>query len=189
MVTPPQSVRRILVAAALILGPILIALAFFHARAPEQSVGVYLEIPTKPEPTTFLVAGFAADPVSPADVSRNAVALPSGRIGSFVVVDPERASDGGPTSASLYLWAVDDANPSVRVDPVDVPSVVTRVNAHIYRVTPSDADLTRLSTTYRRSALRQAASSRTTMSVVLAVVLTDAAGHRRMHAVRLGGAE
>lgn len=188
VVTRPQSVRRIVVAAALIAGPVLIALAFFRAKAPGQHPGVYVELSSTSEPRTFEVAGVLADPVaSAADVSRAALAMPAGRFESFFVLDPDAVA--AKSSAKVVLLMVDAADPSVRVEPVDVPSVTTPVNAHAYRVVPDAAQLKQLTPEYYRRALRQVASSRVSLDMVMAVVVTDAAGHHTMHGVRIGGGQ
>jgi hypothetical protein len=168
-------------AAALIAGPIVFAALFFQLRAPAREPGVYVEVEMGRETGKYAVPGYdlgAAPSVS--DVSRHTLAMPDGVIRSFFIVDIDQPA------SELYFFVVNNADESFHVEPVSAPLKLQQINPRVYRVTSGELGPGTLARSHYRQALARVTGARGTMELVVALVIRDSTGRRRMYSVRYG---
>jgi hypothetical protein len=177
-------------AAALIAGPLLLAAVVFQIRAPGRNPGVYVEVESRSGGggSTYAVPGYPVGDVPIAsDVAMNTLAV-NGVLRSFFIVDPGAASVAvSPTSTQLYFLVMNHADEALRGDPRSLPSTIRRINPRVYRVTSPELEPNQpLGIQYYRQVLARAAGSRAAMDLVVALVVQDSTGQRRMYSVRVG---
>jgi hypothetical protein len=175
-------------AAALIAGPILFAALVFQLRAPGRAPGVYVEVESGAEKGMYAVPGHDAAPAAGATgISAQTPAIPDGVVHAFFTVGLELATD--PSSSSfpeLHFFAVDHADGGFRSDPLRVPITIRPVSAGVYRIASHELGPESRAWPYYRQVLARAPGSRATIEVVVALVVPDSQGRRRMYAVRFG---
>jgi hypothetical protein len=120
-----------ILALALIGGPILCGAVFFLAEAPAQTTGAYVGVSGGVYRLPDCVAG-----ASPANAVSSTSPVVPGELLSFFLVVPDGVSDPAPaTSATLFLTAVNHAEPQADYGRTPLPTTVRRMARNVYRVT------------------------------------------------------
>jgi hypothetical protein len=178
-----ETMGRWLMAGAFVAGPIAFGGFFFAMRAPDRSVGVFVETPR----ATYALSAYS--PAGRPDVEGSdapAVLPERGLVSFFVVGLPMPAS--GP-SAKVYALVVDAADGSFKSDRVPIPAAVTRANATSYRVMAPHLDAWAPGQPafmlYEKVAATHA-GSRAGLEAAIGLDVEDASGGHRLYTVRVG---
>lgn len=185
-----RSLRVDLRAVALVVAPILVGWLFLtltDRSGPDE--GVYAE---SPRLTMYKVPRAAEGrDLSFTNIPAATVVPPDPGVRSFFVVGPRGAmSPAFAGTAAVYLVTVDTGDAHAKPQLVKVPSRVHRVNARTFRIVPeSPAGWGEKSLAYQQyfEALATSSAPRSTLDVVIALVLSDPSrGTQQMYPVRVG---
>jgi hypothetical protein len=171
----------LLLALALIGGPILCGAAYFMATRPAQAPGVYVELVDGVYPLPACAAG--------TDISSTAAVTP-GDIRSLFIVLPDAASAAANAeTAKLYLRVVNHAEPQTDYGRTPLPATVARMSSRVYRVRSDRAlrwDPQGLTNTVYRQALSRMLGNRATTEVLLELEVPERGTASCRYALTLG---
>lgn len=171
----------LLLALALIGGPILCGAVYFIAAAPAPAPGAYVEIVDGVYPLPACAAS--------ADVSSTAAVAPAEIRSVFIVLPDDGGEGANVEAAKLYLRVVNHAAPQTDYGRTPLPTTVARMSARIYRVRSDRAlrwDPQGVPSAVYREALSRIPGNRGTIEVLLELEVPGRAGGSCRYALTLG---
>jgi hypothetical protein len=182
-----SSTVAVIKALALVAVPIFCGVVVFVIVAPPETPGVYVET----QRGIYSVATYSVHPeFSFSHVSlRTALAADGAVLSFFIVGPPSFAIVSSAASATMYFFAINDADPKFRSEYVPVSATIHKINPRAYRVTSEQLGTSGPAIAKFRlhlDSLRMLEPG-PSLELLVGLVLQDPTdGTRRMYSVRLG---
>lgn len=171
----------LLLALALIGGPILCGAAYFMVTRPAQAPGVYVELVDGVYPLPSCAPG--------TDVSSAAAVVPGEIRSLFIVLPDDDSAAPDVEAAKLSLRVVNHAEPLTDYGRAPLPTTVARMSSRVYRVRSDRGlrwDQQGLPNTLYRQALSRMLGNRATTEVLLELEVPERGAASCRYALTLG---